>query len=62
MARTPKVDGEERADSILEPVGTTGVLEQRGDMVPLHLKKIPELLCAEHMGGSCCFGPDWQGW
>lgn len=62
MARTPKVDGEECTGSVLEPVGTTGALEESGDMVLLHLEEIPELLWAEQMGGSCCFGPDWQGW
>lgn len=54
------MDGEECADSILKPVGTTRGLEQTGDVVPLRLK-ILELLWAEQMGGSCCFGPDWQG-
>lgn len=55
------MDGEEYVDSILKPVETTEVLGQSGDLVPLHLK-IPGLLWAEQMGGSCCFGPDWQGW
>lgn len=49
-------------DSILKPVGTTGGLQQTDDVVPLCLKKILELLWAEQMGRSCCFGPDWQGW
>lgn len=49
-------------DSILKPVGTTGGLEQTGDVFTLRLKKILELLWAEQMGGGCCFGPNWQGW
>lgn len=53
------MDGEECMDSILKPVGTTGGLEQTGDVFTLRLKKILELLWAEQMGGGCCFGPNW---